>query len=464
MKNLVTALFLGCALALAQSHPAVAIHNAKIVTVSGSVINKGTVVVRHGLIEAVGENVAVPSDAMLVEGEGLTVYPGLIDALSTWGQPGAAPAAAATTAGRGGRGTTTATPTTTPTAATQAAAIPARGPEDRPQTTSWVKIADEVNSADRRIETARGAGFTTAVTFPTRGIFAGQGAVIDLLTAEKPGEMIVASPVGQYISIARGAGMGGGMGGGFPGSLMGYIAYLRQIYLDAEHYKLVKDTYAKNPVGMTRPEYDRALEGVLDSPRILLPANRLVEIDRMLHLAADLKQPVIIYGGRETFRPEAAALLKQFNTPVLLSMRWPEASRDADPDEPDSMRTLDTRDRAALAPAVLQQAGVKFAFYSDGLDQARDLQRAVKKALDNGLSREDALRALTLSPAEIYGVANRLGSIEPGKIGNLVVTRGDIFDDRTKVEMILVDGRKYVPAPDASPMGGRGAASDPGVK
>jgi imidazolonepropionase-like amidohydrolase len=114
---------------------------------------------------------------------------------------------------------------------------------------------------------------------------------------------------------------------------------------------------------------------------------------------------------------------------------------------------------------VLQQAGVKFAFYSDGLDAARDLQRAVKKALDNGLSREAALRALTLSPAEIYGVADRLGSIEAGKIGNLVVTRGDIFDDHTKVEMILVDGRKYVPAPEVPPTGGRGAATDvPGVK
>ena len=466
MKNLVTALFLCCALALAQSHPAVAIHNAKIVTVSGSVINKGTVVVRNGLIEAVGENVAVPADAMLVEGEGLTVYPGLIDALSTWGQPGGAPAVTATaTAGRGGRGaTTTTTPVATPAAAT-AAASPARGPEDRPQTTSWVKIADEISSTDRRIETARSAGFTTAVTFPTRGIFAGQGAVIDLLSGEKAGEMVVASPTGQYISLTSG-GRGGGMGRSFPSALMGYIAYVRQIYLDAAHYQLVKDMYAKNPVGMARPEYDRALEGVLDSPRILLPANRLVEMDRMLHLAAELKQPLLLYGGREGFRPEAAALLKKYNASILLSMRWPEASRDADPDEVDSMRVLETRDKAAAAPAVLQKAGVKFALYSDGLDQPRDLQRAVKKALDNGLSREDALRALTLSPAEIYGVANRLGSIEVGKIANLVVTRGDIFDDRTKVEMTIVDGRKYVPAPDASPAGGRGAAgatNDPGV-
>jgi imidazolonepropionase-like amidohydrolase len=141
-------------------------------------------------------------------------------------------------------------------------------------------------------------------------------------------------------------------------------------------------------------------------------------------------------------------------------MKWPEKARDTDPDDIDSMRALETRDKAASAPAALKAAGVKFALYSGGLEQARDLQRAVKKAIDAGLSREDALRALTLSPAEIFGVADRVGSIEKGKIGNLVVTRGDIFDDRTKVEMILVDGHKFTPAADATPLGGRGAATD----
>src|SRR5471032_3652309 len=175
IAKLLTALLLGCAIALAQSHPAVAISNAKIVTVSGPVIAKGTVVVRNGLIEAVGVNVPVPADAMLVEGEGLTVYQGLIDGLSTWGQPYTAPAASTTvTAGRGGRGATTTT-TTTPPAAAMPTAAPARGPEDRPATTSWLKIADDVTFTDRRIESARSAGFTTAVTFPTRGIFADQG-------------------------------------------------------------------------------------------------------------------------------------------------------------------------------------------------------------------------------------------------------------------------------------------------
>ena len=455
----VTALLLCVACALAQEPSAVAIRNARIVTVSGPVIAKGTVVVRKGLIEAVGENVAVPADAMIVEGEGLTVYPGLIDSLSTVGEPGAAAAPAATAGGRGGgRGQTTtapATPANPPAAVAVATAQPAkvpRGPEDRPQTTSWVRIADEINVADRRIESVRSAGFTTVAAFPTRGIFAGQGAVIDLLTGEKPGEMVVTSPIGQYISVTR----SGGFGGGFPSSLMGYIAYIRQLYIDMEYYRAVKDAYAKNPRGMQRPDYDRALEGLLDSPRILLPANREVEMDRMLRLARELKQPAVIYGGREAFRPDAVATLKKYNVPLLLSMKWPEKARDTDPSQVDSLRILETREKAPGAPAALAKAGVKFALYSDGLEQARDLQRAVRKAIDAGLSREDALRALTLSPAEIYGVADRLGSIEKGKIGNLVVTRGELFDDRTRVEMIFVDGRRYTPAAETPSFGGRG--------
>jgi imidazolonepropionase-like amidohydrolase len=148
---------------------------------------------------------------------------------------------------------------------------------------------------------------------------------------------------------------------------------------------------------------------------------------------------------------------------VLLSLKWPELPRgDIDPDNEPTMRSLETIDKAPSAAAALKKAGVRFALYSDGLDQPRDLQRAVKKAIDAGLSREDAIRALTLSPAEIYGVADRLGSIDKGKIGNLVVTRGDLFDDRTQVVWVIVDGKHYKPV-DATPVGGRGsAAEEPG--
>src|SRR5271165_4200998 len=125
MKKLLVLSFLWCACALAEAPSTVAIRNAKIVTVSGPVIAKGTVILKNGLIEAVGENVAVPADAWVVDGEGMTVYPGLIDALSTVGIAGAAPAAAA---GRGGRGATT---TAAPAAVPAAPAERSWGPEDR---------------------------------------------------------------------------------------------------------------------------------------------------------------------------------------------------------------------------------------------------------------------------------------------------------------------------------------------
>jgi imidazolonepropionase-like amidohydrolase len=450
MKRLATALLLTSLCAFADEPPAMAIRNARIVTVSGPVIAKGTVVIRKGLIEAVGDSVTVPADAWIVEGDGLTVYPGLIDALTSVGIPGlTAPAAAGT-----GRGAAVATPVVSiiaPAAAVAAPTTRSMGPEDRPRTTSWALAADEIVATDSRIATVRGAGITTTATFPTRGIFGGQGALLDLLSDEKPARMVMTTPIGQYVSLAG----GGGRGGGFPSSLMGVIAYIRQIYLDLDHYEAVKAAYARDPRGMERPEYDRALEGIAASKRLLLPANRLVEVDRMLHFAAELKQNTVLYGGLEAYRPEVADLLKKYNTPLLVSLKFPVRAADPDPDEPGTLRVLEQRDKAPSAPAALQKAGVKFAFYSDGIEAPRDLQQAVKKAIDAGLSREDAIRAMTLSVAEIYGVADRTGSIEKGKIANLVVTKGDLFADATTVQMIIVDGRKYDPAP-APAAGGRG--------
>jgi imidazolonepropionase-like amidohydrolase len=427
MKHLISVLLV-CGVVCAQPAPtSIAIRDAKIVTISGATIAKGTVVVRDGLIESVGDSVSAPADAEVIDGTGLTVYPGLIDALSTWGMPSGS--------GRGGRGNAP-------------AETPAKGPEDRPRTTSWIKAADEIQANDRSIATARNAGFTTAVVFPTRGIFGGQGSVIDL-AGEKSEAMVLVPSVGQYIAMN----VGRGFGGGFPSSLMGVIAYVRQIYLDADHYKLVKAAYEKNPRGMKRPEYDRALEGVIESKRILLPADREVEMDRMLRFGEELKQPTILYGMREGYR--SADVLKKHNAQVLVSLKWPEKARDADPDDVETMRTLEDRAKAPASPGILKSAGVKFAFYSDGLDSPRDLQRAIKKAIDNGLAREDAVRALTLAPAEIYGVADRVGSVEKGKIANLVVTRGEIFDDRTKVEMVFIDGVKHIPPPEPPGRGGQ---------
>lgn len=251
--------------------------------------------------------------------------------------------------------------------------------------------------------------------------------------------MVIASPLGQYITLAS-----SGFSGGFPGSLMGAIAYIRQVYIDADQYKAAKALYAKNPRGLTRPDYDRALEGVLESPRALLPASRAVEIARMIRFGEELKQPFILYGLNEGYR--SADLLKQAGAPVLVSLKWPEKTRDGDPEEVETLRALETRASAPGTPAALARAGVMFAFYTDGVATPRDVMKAVRKAIDAGLTQDDAVRAMTLSAAKIYGLEDRLGSVEKGKIANLVVTKGDLFQDKTEVKYVFVDGQKFEPA------------------
>ena len=421
----------------ADAPTTIAIHNARVIPVGTPAIPRGNIVLRNGLIDAVGADVPLPAEAWVIEGEGLTVYPGLIDALSTFGIPEAAPVVA-TGGGRGGFPAQQAQPAPAPQAGQAPANPPARGPEDRPYTTSWVRAADLVRPTDRRIESARAEGFTTAVTFPPRGIFAGQGAIVNL-AGEKAGDMVVADNVGQYVTFTTSP----GFGGGFPNSLMGVIAYVRQVYLDAEHYRLARQFYNAHARGTQRPEYDRALEGVLDSPRILLPARRRIDVDRLLRFAAELHLRALLYDLPEGYR--SADLLKKANAAVLVSLRWPEKARDSDPDEIDTLNVLELRDKAPSTPGVLAKSGIKFALYSGGIDRRADLNRAVKRALDAGLSQDDALRAMTLSAAEIYGVADRLGSIEKGKIANLVVTKGDLFQERTEVKYVFVDGVKFEP-------------------
>jgi len=431
--------FLFAVAAWAQSN-VVAVRNATIHPASGPAIENGTLVVRNGLIEAVGASVNVPADAWVIDGKGLHVYPGLIDSLSKWGLASAAPDPTGRAGGGGGGRPSGAPPSAGENSAPSIQFLDDGGPEDRPSNTSWVKAADLVQPADRSIVSARNAGFTTAIVFPTSGIFAGQGSAVNL-AGERAGDMVVSSPAGLYISVSS------RNFNAFPGSLMGSIAYVRQIYLDAEHYKQAKAMYAQNPRGLQRPAYDRALEGVLEAPRILLPASRKVEVDRMLHFGKELKTPFILYGATEAWR--AAGSLKGAGIPVLVNLRWPERDRDADPDAKDSLRTLETREMAPSGPAALAKAGVTFAFYASGLDRAGDVKRAVKKAIDAGLSKDEALRAMTINAAKIFGLDDRIGTLEAGKIGNVMITDAEWFEDRARVKFVFVDGKKFEPAPEA---------------
>lgn len=423
----------------AEVPSAVAIRDTHVVPISGPDLAKGTVLLRDGLIEEVGPGVSIPKDAWVIDGNGLTVYPGFIDGLSTWGIP--APAPAAPSSGQ------TATP------AAPAPAKPIHGPEDRPQTHAFERAADLVNPSDRRLDAVRAAGYTSAATFPNRGIVEGLGALVDF-AGERAGDMVVAQPIGQQIVLRFG---GGGLGRSFPASLMGNISYVRQLFLDLHQYKEAKALYAAHPAGIRRPDYDHDLEGLAETPRLLLPADQTQQIDRMLRFGQELKVPFVLYGLHEGFK--RIDELKTAKVPLLISLKWPEKPRDIDPANIPNYRDLVIREQAPALPAALVKAGVPFAFFSDGTESAPDLKKAVRKAMDAGLTRNDAVRALTLSVAEIYGVADRLGSIEKGKIANLVVTRGEAFDEKSTIEYVFVDGHQFRPSKDLqqpSPAGGNG--------
>jgi imidazolonepropionase-like amidohydrolase len=402
-----------------------AIRGAKVVPVSAPPMENATVLISRGIITAVGTNISIPPDAWVIEGKGFIVYPGLFDSFTDVALTAAAPAAPIGPA------------SSTPDATTHAAI--SRGPEDRPATTPWRNAADEVNLADPRIESWRGAGFTTTISSPKSGMFPGQAAVLDL-AGDRPGDLVVKAPVAIPVSLTPAGGFRS-----FPGSQMGAIAYVRQVWLDMNWSTQATGNYEKNPRGKERPKYDRAEAALASALQkntvVLLPGNSTLQIRRALELAGEWKFNSVLYGAQMSY--EVATEIAAKNFPVLVDLKWPEPEKDADPDAIPSLRVLRFRDRAPSSPAALEKAGVKFAFYSGAITTPKDLLPAVKKAIDAGLSPDAALRALTLSAAEIFGVSDILGSIDKGKIANLVVTDGDLFDKKTKIKLVFVDGRRF---------------------
>lgn len=423
-----------------------AITNARIVPVSGAPIDRGTVVMRNGLITAVGANVSVPSDARVIDGAGLTVYPGLIDSYTNLALPEASPAP---TGGGGGGGFLL-----LQQAATQARA---GGPNStqpaglQPET----MVEDTIRTGGTDLDSARGAGFTTALTLPRSGIWIGQSAVINL-AGETPQQMIVRSPVAMHVGFTP-------LRGSYPGSLMGVFATLRQMMLDAQRYRDSMQSYERSPRGTRRPDTDRSLAALVPviegKMPVVMMANTEREITRALDLAAEFKLKLIIAGGRESARL-TERLLKQ-DVPVLLSLNLPRRTTAAMPEaDPEPLRVLRERVEAQQTAGKLAQAKVRFAFESGSLPSAADIMVNAGRVIENGLSANDALRAFTMWPAQILGIENQLGSIEVGKIANLTISRGDLFDRNSRITHVFIDGRPVDlrPAPNAGP----GAVAGPG--
>ncbi|MBX3244683.1 MAG: amidohydrolase family protein [Acidobacteria bacterium] len=426
----------------------VAITNARIVTVSGSTIPSGSVVIRDGLIEAVGADVRIPADARIINGSGLTVYPGLFDAASTLGMP--APSGPQGQGGPGGGGG----------GAAAAAAAAARAGELegisnypvglRPE----FRAADVFKAGDSQFEAVRNAGITTAVVSGRTGIFTGASLVTNL-AGDRVSAMIIRSPASQNFSYRT---IGGGQ---YPASLLGTFSAFRQLLHDAKRQQDIERLHAADPRGLKRPESDpslTALYPVINGQMpIVFNANTEREIVRSLDLAKEFKLKAVISGGHEAWKQ--AARLKEQNVPVLVSLNFPKGTAPTAPEaDPDDLSTLKMRAETPKGPARLVQAGVKIAFQTGDLTNVNDIFTNLGYAIDDGLSADAALRAFTLSGAEIFGVDNVTGSVEKGKIANLVVTRGDVFAKERTVTHVIVDGNVFEQKerPAAQPGRGRG--------
>lgn len=408
-----------------------AITDARLVTVTGEVIENGTIVLRGGLIEALGAGVTPPADAVIVQGEGMTVYPGFIDAFSQAG-----------------------------------IVLPARDEREHAGNIADHLATEYFDPANEDLATYRKQGLTTALLARNDGVFGGQAVLLNLMGDDLP-SMIVKSPVVQV--------MGYQGQNDYPGTLMAVVAWQRQTLIDAAYHDLLLDRYRQAPRSMARPPADPDLEALIPVARGEAPILAIVQTEndfkRLRKLAAEYNLQYWIAGAAEAFR--VPDLIRQAGGPVLVSLDFPSieqvtgypfdrAFKNLTEEEKEE---LDTRDETAVHsnPAAIQETGVPFAMATGGMRNVGDFLKNLRLAVQAGLSAEDALRALTIHPATIFGVAESMGTLEPGKIANLTVTTGDIFtDEEAWVAHVFVDGRKEsfdAPRPPSSGGGGTAGGS-----
>ncbi len=423
-----------------------AITNARIVPVSGATIDGGTVIVRNGLIAQVGAGLAAPAGAVTIDGKGLTVYPGFIDMGSTAGLD-----------------------------------LPAAPRVENPQTIEEVerakraflvrgqlRAAEHVNPAAQPLARSAAAGITTILATPAGDAIRGQSALVNTalgpdapqigaVADDRRAQVVVRAPVALHVSFAERP----GGGNAYPVSLMGVIAFIRQAFLDAQYQQTAWQYYETNKARTPRPLHDPSLEALQPALAGRLPvafdAAATREILRALDMARTFKLDPIITNGRES--DQVASDLKAANARVILSLNYPTKPESLAPDADEPLATLRSRANAPKTAAALDKAGVPFAFASAGLSDPKDFVKNAAKAVQNGLSRESALKALTINAATIAGAADRLGSIEVGKIANLVVTDGDLFDEKMAIKHVFVDGKPVnldVEPPARGGRGGRG--------
>jgi len=397
-----------------------ALVNARIVTGPGQEISRGTVVLKDGIIVSVGAAVATPTDARVWDLEGKTVYPGLIDA---YGET--------------------------------SIKLPSGGsPHWNSLITPQLDVAARYQ-ADRDLnKKLRGQGITARLVAPDTGIIKGTSSVV--LTGEGTSRAaIVAERVAQHVRLTTSRGRGRDS---YPNSPMGAVALARQTFHDADWHGRAWSAHRSDPT-VSRPARNDALDALQGvagvSQLVIFDALNELYFLRADRVAREFGLRAVMRGsGHEYKRIEA---IEQSGRAVIVPLDFPKP-----PNVATAEAVLEARldrlmhwDIAPENPARLAQAGVPIALTSHGLDDAKDFLEAVRTAIDRGLSPAAALRALTTTPAEILGVSDRLGSIAPGRLANVIVTDGPLFEEKTKLHAVWIHGKRFelIAEPHLDPRG-----------
>jgi imidazolonepropionase-like amidohydrolase len=384
------------ALPLVCQNP-IAITHARILTGSNGVIEDGTVLVETGKIAGVGANVKLPAGAEIIDGRGKVVMPGMIDAGDQLGL----------------------------------VEIPfVHVTDDSNETTDpfhpELRVIDALNPQSENIRIARPAGITNAVVTPGgANVFAGQSAVIQL-DGDTVSQMVVKSPAALHVNLDEESKATYGDKDRTPKTRMGTVALLRQSFLRAQHYQMERRAAPQSEERNLKMD---ALVAALNREiPVVIHANRVGDIDSALRLADEFNLRIVIAEGVAAWR--LAPELARRNIPVIVGPVFQAPVRIEDID----MRL----DNAAL----LNKAGVKIAVQTASVNGVRDLWFAMDYLIANGLPPDAALAAVTKNPAEIFGVQDRLGTIEVGRDADLIVLDGEPFRVKTHVLTVLIGGEK----------------------
>jgi imidazolonepropionase-like amidohydrolase len=392
---------LGCALvsvlASAAAAQVIAIEGGTVHTMVGVPIAGGTVLIRDGRIAEVGNSVAVPAGAIRIDAEGRIVTPGFFDSGTNLGL-------------------------------IEIEAVDAsndvRAPTQEDLVAAGFRVADGLNPSSMVIPVTRIAGVTTAMSRPQGGLFAGQGAIIDLL-GETRQAMMVRDPAAMFASLGEAA------RGAVQGARGGTTMLFREVLADARAYGENREQFesgAYRELSVDRVDLE-ALQPVLAGEiPLVVEAHRASDIRTVLELAREYGFRPVVYGGTEAWM--VAEELAAQRVPVIVKVLQ---------NLPESFEKLGATYENA---GRLARAGVQVAITTGDTFRSFTLRQEAGNAVAHGMDPSEALRAVTLYPAQIWGVAEDYGSLEAGKVANVVVWDGDPLELLTPVTNLIIRGQE----------------------